>query len=236
MKDYVRESTLRLAEADAVQEFACGSMVIQRKNVKTRRTIGKKLTTKNTTNVIPKAELDGVMGESKMGLHARLMSQACRKLVGSVAKHNVLMIFINQVRNKIGVTYGSPEVTTGGMALQFYASVRLDVKRSTSEGNSIMNGDVKEGNKTTVKVVKNKCSAPFKQAQFYIMYGTGIDNISELVDLAVEKGVIKKMGSWYSYEENKLGQGTAAVKQLFLDNDELYNEILEKTINPVVVE
>lgn len=178
--------------------------------------------------LVPKAELEGEMGDSKMGLHARLMSQSCRKMVGTIAKHNCLCIFINQFRHKIGVTMGNPEVTTGGMALQFYASIRLEVRRSISEQNSVIVGDVKEGNKTTVKVVKNKCAPPFRQAVFNIMYGTGIDNLAELVDLAVLKGVIIKSGSWYSYNDSKLGQGVAQCKQLLLDNPDMRAEIESK--------
>lgn len=178
--------------------------------------------------LVPKAELEGEHGDSKMGLHARLMSQTCRKMVGTIAKQNALVIFINQFRHKIGVIYGSPEVTTGGNALQFYASIRLEVRRSTTEQNSVMNGDIKEGNKTTVKVIKNKCAPPFRQATFNIMYGTGIDNLGELIDMAVEKGVIKKSGSWFSYEENKIGQGVAQVRQLLLDNPEMAKEIENK--------
>lgn len=181
--------------------------------------------------MIPKAELEGEMGDNKMGLHARLMSQACRKLVGTVARQNVLLIFINQFRHKIG-GYGNPEVTTGGNALQFYASVRMEVKRSTSVENSVnnSNGD-KAGNQTTVKVIKNKCAAPFRKAEFNIMYGTGIDNFEEVVDIAVEQGIIKKSGSWYSYQENKLGQGVDAVYTLLKDNEEMFNEIKSK-LNP----
>lgn len=178
--------------------------------------------------LVPKAELEGEHGDSKMGLHARLMSAACRKMVGTIAKHNCLCIFINQFRHKIGVMYGSPEVTTGGNALQFYASIRLQVSRSTSEQNTLMIGDVKEGNKTTVKVIKNKCAPPFRQAVFNIMYGTGIDTLAELVDLAVEKSIIIKSGSWYSYKDSKLGQGNAQVKQLLIDNPDMKNEIEQK--------
>lgn len=180
--------------------------------------------------MIPKAELEGECGDNKMGAHARLMSQVCRKLVGTIAKNNCLAIFINQFRHKIGVTYGSPEVTTGGMALQFYASMRLEVRRSTTEQNSVMTGTVKEGNKTTVKVIKNKCAPPFRQAVFNIMYGTGIDKIGEIVDLAVEKGIIQKAGSWYSYKNDKLGQGSDAVTQLLRDNPEMAEEIEAKII------
>jgi recombination protein RecA len=175
--------------------------------------------------LVPKSELEGEHGDSKMGLHARLMSQACRKMVGSIAKKNALCIFINQFRHKIGVIYGSPEVTTGGNALQFYASIRMEVRRSTTEKNSVMNGDIKEGNQTTVKVIKNKCSPPFRSAQFNIMYGTGIDTLGEIVDMAIEKGIIVKAGSWFSYGENKIGQGKDSVKTLLADNDALRDEI-----------
>lgn len=178
--------------------------------------------------LVPKAELEGEMGDSKMGLHARLMSQACRKMVGSIAKTNTLCIFINQIRNKIGVMFQSPEVTTGGMALQFYASIRLSVTRSISNENSVMNGDVREGNLTTVKVVKNKCAPPFRQAKFYIVYSKGIDNLSELIDLAIEQNVIQKSGAWYSYEGSKIGQGKSAVADLLKDNEQLFKEISDK--------
>lgn len=178
--------------------------------------------------LVPKAELEGEHGDNKMGAQARMMSAACRKLVSTVAKHNCLLIFINQFRHKIGVMYGSPEVTTGGNALQFYASMRLQVSRSTTEQNSVMAGDIKEGNKTTVKVIKNKCAPPFRQAVFNIMYGTGIDNLSELVDLSVDKGIIVKSGSWYSYNDSKLGQGVSQVKQMLLDNPDMKSEIEAK--------
>jgi recombination protein RecA len=178
--------------------------------------------------LVPKAELEGEMGDSKMGAHARLMSQSCRKMVGTIAKHNCLCIFINQFRHKIGVMMGNPEVTTGGMALQFYASVRLEVRRSTSNDNSIINNGIKEGNKTTVKVIKNKCAPPFRQAVFNIIYGQGIDTLEEIVDLAVDKGIVIKSGSWFSYENSKLGQGKDAVKQILNDNPEMKNEIIGK--------
>ena len=180
--------------------------------------------------MIPKAELEGAMGDSKMGLHARLMSQVCRKLVGTVSKTNTLLIFINQIRNKIGVMYGSPEVTTGGMALQFYSSVRLSVSRSTTNENSIMNGDNKEGNKTTVKVIKNKCAPPFRSAVFNIIYGKGVDRFSEIIDVAIELGIINQAGSWFSYNGDKIGQGKPAVKQLLLDNPDLLKEIDDKVV------
>lgn len=171
--------------------------------------------------LVPKAELEGEMGDSKMGLHARLMSQACRKMTGNIAKNNVLCIFINQVRSKIGVVYGNPEVTTGGMALQFYASIRLEVRRSTK----IENGEVQIGNKVRVKVVKNKCAPPFKVAEFDVIYGKGIDRTGEVLDMAVSKGIVNKAGSWYSYNENKLGQGRDGVIELLESNPDLLDEI-----------
>ncbi len=180
--------------------------------------------------MIPKAELEGAMGDSKMGLHARLMSQVCRKMVGSVAKQNVLCIFINQIRNKIGVVYGSPEVTTGGMALQFYSSIRLSVSRSTTNENSVINGGQKEGNQTTVKVIKNKCAPPFRKAIFNIIYGKGVDRFSEVVDVAIDLGIVKKSGSWFSYKDDKLGQGRESVNQLFLDNPEIFQEIEKQVL------
>lgn len=180
--------------------------------------------------MIPKAELEGAMGDSKIGLHARLMSQVCRKMVGTIAKTNTLCIFINQIRNKIGVMYGSPEVTTGGMALQFFSSVRLSVSRSTTNENSIMNGDNKEGNKTTVKVIKNKCAPPFRSAVFNIIYGKGVDRFSEVIDVAVDLDIIHQAGSWFSYEEDKIGQGKPAVKQLLIDNPDLFAAIEKKVV------
>lgn len=179
--------------------------------------------------LVPKAELEGEMGDSKMGLHARLMSHACRKLVGSIAKTNTLCIFINQIRNKIGVIYGSPEVTTGGMALQFYSSIRLSVSRSTTKENSVMNGNIREGNETTVKVIKNKCAPPFRTAKFNIIYGKGVDVFGEIIELAVSLGIIKKAGSWFSYKEDKLGQGLDSVIKILKDNPELFTEI-EKSV------
>lgn len=173
----------------------------------------------------PKSEIEGEMGDSKMGLHARLMSQALRKLTGSISKTNCTVIFINQLREKIGVMFGNPETTTGGNALKFYASVRLDIRRSTQIKDS--NGEV-TGNKTRVKVVKNKVAPPFKAAEFDIMYGTGISKIGEVIDLGVDYEIIKKSGSWFSYEETKLGQGRDAVKALLQDNPELMEELEQK--------
>lgn len=169
----------------------------------------------------PKSEIEGEMGDSKMGLHARLMSQALRKLTGTISKTNCTVIFINQLREKIGVMFGNPETTTGGNALKFYASVRLDIRRI----GQIKSGDNIIGNHTRVKVVKNKVAPPFTKAEFDIMYGKGISRSGELLDLGVEKEVVKKSGSWFSYGDTKLGQGRDAVKQLLEDNPELSDEI-----------
>jgi recombination protein RecA len=172
----------------------------------------------------PKSEIEGEMGDSKMGLHARLMSQALRKLTGAIHKTNCTVIFINQLREKIGVMFGNPETTTGGNALKFYASVRLDIRRRTQ----IKDGDTVKGNRTKVKVVKNKVAPPFRIAEFDIMYGQGISKAGEIVDLGVEYDIVKKSGSWYSYGDTKLGQGRDAVKNLILDNPELAEEIETK--------
>jgi len=169
----------------------------------------------------PKSEIEGEMGDSKMGLHARLMSQALRKLTAVIHKTQCTVIFINQLREKIGVMFGNPETTTGGNALKFYSSVRLDIRRRTQ----IKDGDNVKGNRTKVKVVKNKVAPPFKIAEFDIMYGEGISKAGEIVDLGVEYDIVKKSGSWYSYGETKLGQGRDAVKSLILDNPELADEI-----------
>ncbi|WP_422360200.1 recombinase RecA [Reichenbachiella sp.] len=172
--------------------------------------------------LVPKAELEGEMGDSKMGLQARLMSQALRKLTGAINKTGCTCIFINQLREKIGVMFGNPETTTGGNALKFYSSVRLDIRRI---------GQIKEsadnvlGNRTRVKVVKNKVAPPFKVVEFDIMYGEGISKVGEIIDLGVELGIINKAGSWFSYKGNKLGQGRDSVKNLLLDNPELMEEM-----------
>ncbi len=180
----------------------------------------------------PKSEIEGEMGDSKMGLHARLMSQALRKLTASISKTNCTVIFINQLREKIGVMFGNPETTTGGNALKFYASVRIDIRRSTQIKNS--NGDVL-GNKTRVKVVKNKVAPPFRLAEFDIMYGEGVSKVGEILDIAVEHEVVKKSGSWFSYQDTKLGQGRDAVKIIIKDNPELMDELEEK-IKAIITE
>ena len=172
----------------------------------------------------PKAEIEGEMGDAKMGLQARLMSQALRKLTGNISKTNTCCIFINQLREKIGVMFGNPETTTGGNALKFYASVRLDVRRTTQ----LKDGEDATGNRTRVKVVKNKMAPPFKKAEFDILYGEGISKIGEILDLGVEFGIIKKSGSWFSYGESKIGQGRDAVKQMLLDNPEFAEEVEAK--------
>ena len=169
----------------------------------------------------PKAEIEGEMGESKMGLQARLMSQALRKLTASISKTKTVCIFINQLRDKIGIAYGNPETTTGGNALKFYASVRIDIRKSSS----IKDGEEQLGARAKVKVVKNKVAPPFRRAEFDIMYGEGISKIGEIIDLGVDYGVIKKSGSWFSYGERKLGQGRDAVKELLKTNTELAEEI-----------
>lgn len=173
----------------------------------------------------PRSEIEGEMGDSQMGLHARLMSQALRKLTASISKTKCTVMFINQLREKIGIMFGNPETTTGGNALKFYASIRLDIRRSTQ----IKNADnVVLGNKTRVKVVKNKVAPPFKLAEFDIMYGLGISKVGEIVDLGVSFDLIKKSGSWFSYDNTKLGQGREAVKDLLLDNPELMEELEQK--------
>ncbi|MCG9971365.1 recombinase RecA [Christiangramia crocea] len=180
----------------------------------------------------PKSEIEGEMGDSKMGLHARLMSQALRKLTSSISKTNCTVIFINQLREKIGVMFGNPETTTGGNALKFYASVRLDIRRSTQIKDS--NNNV-TGNKTRVKVVKNKVAPPFKTAEFDIMYGEGVSKIGEIIDIGVDYEIIKKSGSWFSYEDTKLGQGRDAVKILLKDNPDLMEELEEKIKNAIKI-
>ena len=178
----------------------------------------------------PKSEIEGEMGDSKMGLHARLMSQALRKLTGSISKTNCTVMFINQLREKIGIMFGNPETTTGGNALKFYASIRIDIRRSTQIKNS---DGVVMGNKTRVKIVKNKVAPPFKLAEFDIMYGEGISKIGEIIDHAVEAEIINKSGSWFSYDGTKLGQGRDSVKNLLKDNPELM-ETLENKLKKVL--
>ena len=174
--------------------------------------------------LVPKAELEGEMGESKMGLQARLMSQALRKLTGTISRTGCCCIFINQLREKIGVMFGNPETTTGGNALKFYASVRIDIRRI----GQIKDKEDMVGNRVRVKIVKNKVAPPFRQAEFDIMYGEGISKIGEIVDLGAECGVVQKSGAWYSYEGTKLGQGREGVKELLKDNPELAAEIEKK--------
>ena len=174
--------------------------------------------------LVPKSEIEGEMGDSKMGLHARLMSQALRKLTGTISKTGCCCIFINQLRDKIGVMFGNPETTTGGNALKFYASVRLDIRRISQ----IKDSDEVSGNRVIVKIVKNKVAPPFRIAEFDVMFGEGISKNGEIVDLGVDFGIIKKAGSWYSYGDTKLGQGRDAVKQLLSDNPELAEELETK--------
>lgn len=172
----------------------------------------------------PKAEIEGEMGDSKMGLQARLMSQALRKLTANISKTNTSCVFINQLREKIGVMFGNPETTTGGNALKFYASVRLDIRRT----NQIKEGEEIIGSRTRVKIVKNKLAPPFKKADFDILYGEGISQLGEIVDLGTDFNIIKKSGSWFSYGDTKIGQGRDAVKQILKDNPELYDELKAK--------
>ncbi len=174
--------------------------------------------------LVPKSELEGEMGDSKMGMQARLMSQALRKLTATISKTNTVCIFINQLREKIGVMFGNPETTTGGNALKFYASVRLDIRRMAQ----IKDGDEAVGNRVKVKVVKNKVAPPFRSAEFDIVYGEGISKAGEIIDMGVEMSIIQKSGSWYSYNTDKLGQGRDAVKQLLIDNPGLATEIEAK--------
>ena len=172
----------------------------------------------------PKAEIEGEMGDSKMGLQARLMSQALRKLTANISKTNTCCIFINQLRDKIGIMFGNPETTTGGNALKFYSTIRLDVRKTTQ----LKDGDDATGNRTRVKIVKNKMAPPFRKAEFDILFGEGISKIGEIIDLGVEFNIIKKSGSWFSYGESKLAQGRDAVKQILTDNPELAEEIEAK--------
>ena len=171
--------------------------------------------------LVPKGELEGEMGDSKMGLHARLMSQALRKLTATINRTNTICIFINQLREKIGVMFGNPETNTGGNALKFYASIRLDIRRISQ----IKDGDTASGNRTRVKVVKNKVAPPFRQVEFDIIFGEGISKVGEVIDMGVELGILNKSGSWFSYGDSKIGQGRDAVKQFLADNPEMMEEI-----------
>ena len=187
----------------------------------------------------PKAEIEGDMGDSRMGLQARLMSQALRKLTGNISKTNTCCIFINQLREKIGVMFGNPETTTGGNALKFYASVRIDIRKTTAIKEK--DGENVSGNRVKVKIVKNKLAPPFRRAEFDVIYGEGISRIGEIIDLGTTFNIIKKSGSWFSYGDTKLGQGRDAVKQLLFDNEELAAELEEKirqalVVNPNVAE
>ncbi len=180
--------------------------------------------------LVPKGELEGEMGESKMGLQARLMSQALRKLTATISRTGCCCIFINQLREKIGVMFGNPETTTGGNALKFYASVRLDIRRISQ----IKDGDVASGNRTRVKVVKNKVAPPFRQVEFDIIFGEGISKVGEIIDMGVELGILQKSGSWFSYGDSKIGQGRDAVKQFLHDNPEVSDDI-EKQIRAALM-
>ncbi len=181
--------------------------------------------------LVPKGELDGEMGESKMGLQARLMSQALRKLTATISRTGCCCIFINQLREKIGVMFGNPETTTGGNALKFYASVRLDIRRISQ----IKDGDVASGNRTRVKVVKNKVAPPFRQVEFDIIFGEGISKVGEIIDMGVELNILQKSGSWFSYGDSKVGQGRDAVKQFLMDNPEMMDEMEAKIREALLV-
>lgn len=179
--------------------------------------------------LVPKSELEGEVGDAQMGKHARMMSQALRMLCSATAKTNTTLIFINQMRDKIGVMFGNPETTTGGNALKFYASMRFDIRRSVAKGNDIVDkGGLRIGNLVTVKVIKNKCAPPFRKAEFDVLYGEGIDNYGELVEMAVEIGIIEKTGAFFYNDKTLIGQGKEQVRQTFKDNPELYQEIKKK--------
>lgn len=180
--------------------------------------------------LVPRAELEGAVGDARIGLQARLMSQALRKMIGIIKKSNCLCIFINQIRDKIGVLFGNPETTTGGNALKFYASMRLEVRKSTA----IKDGDEATANLTKVKIVKNKCAPPFRKAEFEIEFGKGINKFSEVIDKAIEFDIIHKSGSWFSYQETKIGQGKASVIDILHDNPELFEEIEEQVKNQIM--
>lgn len=181
--------------------------------------------------LVPKSELEGEVGDAQMGKHARMMSQALRMLTSAVGKSNTILIFINQMRDKIGVMFGSPETTTGGNALKFYASMRLDIRRSIAKGNDIKdknNPELRIGNLVTVKVIKNKCAVPFRKAEFDVLFGEGIDEYGEVIEMGVETGIIEKSGTFFNYDGSSLGQGKENAKQTLRDNEELYLEIRKK--------
>ena len=181
--------------------------------------------------LVPKKELEGEMGDATIGLQARMMSQACRKLTSTISHSNTICIFLNQMREKIGIMYGSPSVTTGGKALAFYASVRLEIVRSTTKDNSVMNGETKLGNLVTIKVVKNKVGPPFRKCELNIMYNEGFDEFEELVNLSVATNIIKKSGQWYSYEDNIIAQGKEKLREFFKENEDFFFEIKKKVLD-----
>ena len=220
-----------------VSQPDCGEQALEIADALIRSSAIDILVIDSVAALTPKAEIEGDMGDSRMGLQARLMSQALRKLTGNISKTNTCCIFINQLREKIGVMFGNPETTTGGNALKFYASVRIDIRKTTA----IKDGEDISGNRVKVKIVKNKLAPPFRRAEFDVIYGEGISRISEIIDLGTSFNIIKKSGSWFSYGDTKLGQGRETVKQLLADNEELAFELEEKirqslSVNPNIVD
>ena len=220
-----------------VSQPDCGEQALEIADALIRSSAIDILVIDSVAALTPKAEIEGDMGDSRMGLQARLMSQALRKLTGNISKTNTCCIFINQLREKIGVMFGNPETTTGGNALKFYASVRIDIRKTTA----IKDGEDISGNRVKVKIVKNKLAPPFRRAEFDVIYGEGISRISEIIDLGTSFNIIKKSGSWFSYGDTKLGQGRETVKQLLADNEELAFELEEKirqslSVNPSMVD